>query len=63
MAKILELNDYKLYNKDTYIGYIKMKKGGMKIIPGNKDEQIIATRNKILNHLDVVLSGEKRTSR
>jgi hypothetical protein len=48
------------YNKDTYIGYLKMKKGGMKIISGYKDEQIIATRNKILSHLDIVLSGGKR---
>jgi hypothetical protein len=48
------------YNKDTYIGYLKMKKGGMKIISGDKDEQIIANRNKILSHLDIVLSGGKR---
>ena len=50
----------KKYNKDTYIGFLKMKKGGMKIIPGNKDEKIIATRNKILEHLESVLSGGKR---
>ena len=48
------------YNKKTYIGYLKMKNGGMKIIPGDMDEKIISTRNKILNHLDVVLSGGKR---
>jgi hypothetical protein len=48
------------YNKDTYIGYLKMKKGGMKIISGDKDEKIISVRNKILGHLDKVLSGGKR---
>jgi hypothetical protein len=48
------------YNKDTYIGYLKMKKGGMKIIPGDKDEKIINKRNKILNHLEQVLSGGKK---
>lgn len=48
------------YNKDTYIGYLKMKRGGMKIIPGDKDEKIINKRNKILNHLEKVLSGGKK---
>ena len=48
------------YNKDTYIGYVKMKKGGMKIIQGDKDNKIISVRNKILGHLDQVLSGGKR---
>jgi hypothetical protein len=48
------------YNKDTYIGYIRMKKGGMKIISGDKDDKIISVRNKILGHLDQVISGGKR---
>jgi hypothetical protein len=52
-------SDSEKYNKDTYIGFLKMKNGGMKIIPGDKDEKILATRNKILGHLDKVLSGGK----
>ena len=47
-------------NNDTYIGYIKMKKGGMKIISGDKDDKIISVRNKILSHLNKVFSGGKR---
>jgi hypothetical protein len=47
-------------NKNTYIGYVKMKKGGMKIIPGDKDNKIISVRNKILGHLNKVFSGGKR---
>jgi hypothetical protein len=47
------------YNKSTYIGYLKMKKGGMKIIPGEMDTNIINERNKILSHLDLVLGGQK----
>ena len=46
-------------NNKTYIGYIKSKDGGIKIIPGQKDDNILAKRNKILNHLEVVLSGGK----
>lgn len=48
------------YNKSTYIGYLKMKKGGMKIIPGEMDTNIINERNKILSHLDLVLGGQKK---
>ena len=48
------------YNKDTYIGFLKMKKGGMKIIPGEIDTNIIEKRNKVLNHLELVLSGKKK---
>jgi hypothetical protein len=48
------------YNKSTYIGFLKMKKGGMKIIPGEMDTNIINKRNKILNHLDLVLGGHKK---
>jgi hypothetical protein len=47
------------YNKDTYIGYLKMKNGGMKIIPGENDNNIVARRDKILKHLELVLSGGK----
>ena len=39
------------YNKDTYIGYLKVKNGGMKIIDGEEDDQIIEERNTILKHL------------
>jgi hypothetical protein len=48
------------YNKNTYIGFLKMKKGGMKIIQGDKDEKIISIRNKILGHLNKVFLGGKR---
>jgi hypothetical protein len=48
------------YNKDTYIGYLKMKDGGMKVIPGHDDNKIIEKRDKILNHLERVFIGEKR---
>jgi hypothetical protein len=46
-------------NNKTYIGHIKSKNGGIKVIPGQKDNSIITKRNKILNHLDIVLSGGK----
>lgn len=42
-----------------YIGHLKTKKGGIKIIPGEKDSRIIEKRDKILNHLNIVLSGGK----
>ena len=45
-------------NKE-YIGHIKSKDGGIKVIPGNKDNRILEKRNKILNHLEIVLSGGK----
>lgn len=48
------------YNKSTYVGFLKIKNGGMKIIPGEKDNYIINKRDNILNHLDLVLSGEKK---
>ena len=48
------------YSKSTYVGYLKIKNGGMKIIPGEKDNYIINKRDNILNHLDLVLSGEKK---
>jgi len=47
------------YNKDTYIGYLKLKKGGMKVIPGDMDDNIIQKRNNILMKLEKVLSGGK----
>jgi len=47
------------YNKNTYIGYLKVKKGGMKIIPGDIDTTINNKRTKIINHLKKVLSGGK----
>ena len=53
------MNNKPQFNKDTYIGYLKIKKGGMKIIPGDIDNSIISKRNKILNHLKKVLSGGK----
>jgi len=48
------------YNKSTYVGYLKLKKGGMKIVPGHKDDLIINRRNDILNHLELVFRGKKK---
>jgi hypothetical protein len=45
------------YNKDTYIGYLKVKKGGMKLVPGEIDNTIISKRNNILSKLEKVLLG------
>lgn len=45
------------YNKDTYIGYLKVKKGGMKVIPGELDNEIINKRNNVLLKLEKVLTG------
>ena len=50
------------YNKDTYIGYLKMKNGGMKIIPGENDNNIVARRDKILKHLELGLSPDMHIS-
>jgi hypothetical protein len=48
------------YNKNTYIGYLKVQNGGIKVIPGDKDNKIIANRDKILLHLMNVFSGGKK---
>jgi hypothetical protein len=45
------------YDKTTYIGYLKKQNGGIKIIPGNKDDKIVSNRDKVLSHLTSVLSG------
>jgi hypothetical protein len=47
------------YDKNTYIGYLKLMNGGMKIIPGEIDSKIIKNRDKILEHLHLVFSGGK----
>jgi hypothetical protein len=60
MENITQLTGGSKYNKDTYIGYIKEKNGGMKVIPGDVDNKIIEKRDKILGHLNLVLSGGKR---
>jgi hypothetical protein len=52
--------DIPKYNQTTYVGFLKIKKGGMKIIPGEKDDIIIKRRDNVLNHLDLVLSGGKK---
>jgi len=44
----------------VYIGNLKEKNGGIKIIPGHLDNKILSKRDKILYHLDKVLSGGKR---
>jgi len=45
------------YNKDTYIGHLKLKKGGMKIIKGEEDDNIKKERNIVLEHLHKSLKG------
>ena len=47
------------YNKETYIGHFKLKNGGMKIIDDSTDKKILKNRNKILKHLEKVLTGGK----
>ena len=42
------------YNKDTYIGYLKLKNGGMKVIPGDVDNQIIQKVNFGKSKLDLL---------
>ena len=44
---------YKL-NPNLYVGNIKSKNGEIKILPGDKDNNIISKRNKILKHLNKV---------
>jgi hypothetical protein len=47
------------YNKDTYIGHLKMKRGGMKVIPGEIDDHILAKRDNLLDKLgDVIYGGD-----
>lgn len=45
------------YNKDTYIGYLKLKRGGMKIVKGEEDDKIKKERNIVLEHLHKSLKG------
>jgi DNA-binding transcriptional ArsR family regulator len=45
------------YNKDTFIGHLKIKKGGMKIIKGEEDNNIKKERNIVLEHLHKSLKG------
>jgi hypothetical protein len=52
-------NSESKYDKNTYIGYLKLFNGGMKVIPGEIDNKIISNRDKILEHLNLVLSGGK----
>jgi hypothetical protein len=53
------MNSESKYDKNTYIGYLKIKKGGMKIISGDVDDKIINKRDKVIKHLKKVLSGGK----
>ena len=45
------------YNKETYIGHLKLKHGGMKIIRDAHDKQIGKERNVVLKHLHETLKG------
>jgi hypothetical protein len=47
------------YNKDTYIGHLKLKNGGMKIVKGDDDDRIKKERNIVLEHLHKSLNGGK----
>jgi hypothetical protein len=53
-------NSESKYDKNTYIGYLKVFNGGMKVIPGDIDNKIIHNRDRILDHLNLVLSGGKQ---
>jgi hypothetical protein len=53
-------NTEPIYDKNTYIGYLKLMNGGMRIIPGDIDTKIINNRDKILEHLHLVFSGGKK---
>jgi hypothetical protein len=48
------------YNKNTYIGYLKLQNGGIKVIPGDRDNKIIGNRDKVLTHLTDVFSGGQK---
>ena len=45
------------YNKNTYIGHLKIKNGGMKIIKDEHDKLIGKERNIVLKHLHDSLKG------
>lgn len=45
------------YNKNTYIGHLKIKNGGMKIIKDDHDKLIGKERNIVLKHLHDSLNG------
>jgi hypothetical protein len=45
------------YNKETYIGHLKLKHGGMKIIRDEHDKLIGKERNVVLKHLHESLKG------
>jgi len=47
------------YNKNTYIGHLKIKNGGMKIIRDEHDKLIGKERNLVLQHLHSSLKGGK----
>jgi hypothetical protein len=47
------------YNKDTYIGHLKLKNGGMKIVKSGDDNRIKKERNNVLEHLHKSLNGGK----
>ncbi len=53
-------NSESKYDKNTYIGYLKLFNGGMKVIPGDIDNKIIHNRDRIIDHLNLVLSGGKQ---
>ena len=48
---------YHVYNKNTYIGHLKIKNGGMKIIKDEHDKLIGKERNIVLKHLHDSLKG------
>ena len=39
------------YDNTTYIGYLKRKNGGIKIVGGKEDNLILKNRDYILNEL------------
>jgi len=46
-----------VYHGGTYIGHLKLKNGGMKIVGGTEDDAINEQREKVLDDLKDVLNG------
>ena len=49
--KKYNMSEYDTYDASTYIGYLKMKNGGFKIVSGKEDNRIIKNRDYILKEL------------
>lgn len=45
------MSEYDAYDASTYIGYLKRKNGGFKIVGGEEDNRIIKNRDHLLKEL------------